>query len=197
MTRHPNLEHRQRNKVRIISGRWRGRWIEFLDSPGLRPTPNRVRETLFNWLQGYVPGARVLDLFAGSGALGFEAASRGASRCTLIERDARNIDMLQAQANKLVTDSIDIIQADALTWLKQPRHENTYDVVFVDPPFDLGLWQATLASLIQYQWLALGAQVYVEMPVGVANTLDILTLGIRRQLRAGDVEVWLLTQESL
>ncbi len=197
MIRTPNPEPRLRNKVRIISGRWRGRWLEFVDSPGLRPTPNRVRETLFNWLQAYVPGARVLDLFAGSGALGFEAASRGASSCTMIERDASTVAMLKAQANRLASVATEIIQADTQTWLKRSSHEPPYNVVFIDPPFDLGLWQSTLSSLIEFEWLSPEAHVYMEMPIGVADDLDIGALEIRRRLRAGEVEVLLLHKASL
>lgn len=146
-------------KVRIIAGRWRGSKLDVPDVTGLRPSSDRVRETLFNWLQSHIGGARCLDLFAGSGALGFEAASRGAAQVTMIERDAAALAGLHASARKLGADQVEIVAADALAWLAQVP-DRAFDVVFVDPPFAAGLHRKTLDALAP--WLAPAAQVYVE-----------------------------------
>lgn len=145
-------------KVRIIAGRWRGSRLDIPEVAGLRPTPDRVRETLFNWLQGHIAGLRCLDLYAGSGALGFEAASRGAAHVVMVERDHDAVAALLASAHRLQAANVDIIHADALTWLARPTLR--FDVAFIDPPFAAGLHQRTLDLLSP--WLAPGAQVYVE-----------------------------------
>ncbi len=110
----------QRNQIRIIGGEHRGRRLSFPDSRGLRPTTDRVRETLFNWLQPFFPGAACLDLFAGSGVLGLEAASRGASRVTLVEKSGEVVMMLRESLELLRLDSVKLIQADAVNWLESP-----------------------------------------------------------------------------
>ena len=147
------------SKVRIIAGRWRGTRLEVPSVEGLRPSPDRVRETLFNWLQGRVAGARCLDLFAGSGALGFEAASRGAAEVVMIERDPRALAALRAAATRLGADRVEILGEDALVWLGRAA-DRRFDLVFVDPPFAAGLHQAVLDRLAP--WLAPEAWVYVE-----------------------------------
>ena len=149
-------------RVRIIGGRWRGTRLEVPDAPGLRPTSDRVRETLFNWLQPALPGARVLDLFAGSGALGLEAVSRGAARAVLVERDPKLADALRAVAARLQGgDGIQVVQGDALAWLHaQPA--GGFDLTFVDPPFDANLWGGVLPALLPH--LAPRAWLYVESP---------------------------------
>ncbi len=126
------------NRVRIIGGEWRRRWLRFPAAHGLRPTPDRVRETLFNWLGQDLTGLGCLDLFAGSGALGFEAASRGARQVVLLERDRRIADALQAsalalQAGASVAGAVEIVRSDALEFLAHDRR--IYDVVFMDPPY--------------------------------------------------------------
>jgi 16S rRNA (guanine966-N2)-methyltransferase len=145
--------------VRIIAGKWRGSKLPVIDAPGLRPSSDRVRETLFNWLQPHMAGSRVLDLFAGTGALGFEAASRGASAVTMIERDAKLAQALQVSANKLGADCIHIQSVDALLWLDQTPKQ-WFDVVFIDPPFDKDLWQQAIPKLLPH--LASKAWLYVE-----------------------------------
>ncbi|HEY0502606.1 MAG TPA: 16S rRNA (guanine(966)-N(2))-methyltransferase RsmD [Lysobacter sp.] len=153
---------RAEGKVRLIAGRWRGTRLGVPDLPGLRPTSDRVRETLFNWLMPVLPGARVLDLFAGSGALGLEALSRGAESAVLVERDATLAAALRATVARLPGgEAASIVQADALAWLAtQPA--GAYDLAFVDPPFAAGLWEAVLprisACLKPDGWL------YVEAP---------------------------------
>lgn len=122
-----------RNRVRIIGGQWRSRRIVFPARSALRPTPDRVRETLFNWLGQDLTGRSCLDLFAGSGALGFEAASRRASRVVMVERDAATFRALEASRAALGADAVELRRADALEFLQATA--DRYDVVFVDPPF--------------------------------------------------------------
>jgi 16S rRNA (guanine966-N2)-methyltransferase len=148
--------------VRIIAGSLRGSRLPVPDRPGLRPTSDRVRETLFNWLQPVLPGASVLDLFAGTGALGFEAASRGAGRVVLVERDAGLAQGLRDSAQRLKAERVRVVAGDALAWLQRPADER-FSLVFLDPPFADGLWAAAAAAL--GPWLAPGALVYVESPV--------------------------------
>ena len=148
--------------VRIIGGRWRGTRLPVADMAGLRPTPDRVRETLFNWLAPMLPGARVLDLFAGSGALGLEALSRGAREALLVERDAGLADSLRQTVAKLRAESeAQVVVADALAFLHAPLH-GRFDIAFLDPPFAANLWPAAFAALPP--WLADDAWVYVETP---------------------------------
>lgn len=147
--------------VRIVGGRLRGSRLPVPAQPGLRPTPDRVRETLFNWLQPVMPGARCLDLFAGSGALGLEAVSRGAAQVLMIERDPVLAGALRGQAARLLAPEAQIVCADALALLRGPA-SGAFDVAFVDPPFDQALWLPVLEALPP--WLRPGALVYVESP---------------------------------
>lgn len=155
--------------VRIIGGRWRGTRLPVPDRPGLRPTSDRVRETLFNWLQPVLPGARVLDLFAGSGALGLEAASRGAAAAQLVEADPQLAQALADAAARLDPDGrVAVRRGDALAFLREHAGER-YDIAFVDPPFAAGLWPAVLELLPAR--LAADAWLYVESPAGQAPAL--------------------------
>lgn len=154
---------RAANSVRIIGGSWRGRKLSFADAPGLRPTPDRVRETLFNWLHGRLEGKRCLDLFAGSGALGLEALSRGARLAVLLESNPSVATHLKAQAAILGADSAQIVQTDAGRYLRGASQP--FDVIFIDPPFDANLWTQTAALLARGAWLAPNALIYVESPV--------------------------------
>jgi len=147
-----------RNRLRIIGGDWRSRVVRFPDAQGLRPTPDRVRETLFNWLGQRLDGLACIDLFSGSGALGFEARSRGASRVTMIEQDRRVCDHLRASLAELGAEGVEVVQGDALAWLA--RAGGRYDVAFVDPPYASGLARPALAALEPR--LAPGARIYVE-----------------------------------
>jgi 16S rRNA (guanine966-N2)-methyltransferase len=146
-------------RVRIIAGRLRGSRIDVPAASGLRPSADRVRETLFNWLAPHLHGAHCLDLFAGSGALGFEAASRGAARVTMLERDPHAAAQLRATAVRLGVAEAEIIAEDALRWLGRAP-QPSYGIAFVDPPFDAGLHQRTLEALAP--WLAPEAWIYVE-----------------------------------
>lgn len=144
--------------MRIIGGEWRSRLLAFPAAEGLRPTPDRVRETVFNWLGQTLEGRRCLDLFAGSGALGFEAASRHARQVVLVEKQPRVYAALRQNAARLSARNCTLVNADALDWLR--RDEGRYDVIFLDPPF--------AAALLPHLWpllprrLAEGGVVYVE-----------------------------------
>jgi 16S rRNA (guanine966-N2)-methyltransferase len=156
---------KNKGQVRIIGGDWRGRRLPVLDRPGLRPTGDRARETLFNWLQGRVAGRRVADLFAGSGALGFEAASRGAERVDMMEVDRRAADALKTAIDGWPgRERVHVHTLDALAWLQglDPTEESPLDLVFVDPPFDAGLHGPALEALLVPGRLAADARVYVE-----------------------------------
>ena len=148
------------NKVRIVGGLWRSRILSFTPRPDLRPTSDRVRETLFNWLGQDLTGNVCLDLFAGSGALGFEAASRGARRVVMIERDARAFKALQENAVVLDAQTVELQRADALEFLHVDR--GRYDIVFLDPPFRINCLPQVLAALPAR--LTPQALVYVEAP---------------------------------
>lgn len=154
----PATESAAVGQVRIIGGQWRNTRLAVPQRPGLRPTSDRVRETLFNWLQPQLPGARVLDLFAGSGALGLEALSRGAAAATLIERDPALAAAIKATATRLGAAAT-VVNGDALAWLANPA-SCRYDIAFVDPPFADGLWDAVLARLPGH--LAGNAWLYIE-----------------------------------
>jgi 16S rRNA (guanine966-N2)-methyltransferase len=147
--------------VRIIGGHWRGTKLPVADRDGLRPTADRVRETLFNWLQPVLPGARVLDLFAGTGALGLEAVSRGAREAVLVERDPALAGSLQTLAARLPGgERVRVVCADALGWLHSAP--DGFDLAFVDPPFAGALWRPALEALVPH--LAPEAWLYVESP---------------------------------
>jgi 16S rRNA (guanine966-N2)-methyltransferase len=151
----------QPGKVRIIAGKWRGRRLP-LANADIRPTPDRLRETVFNWLSSCVRNAKVLDLFAGSGALGLESASRGAGSVLLIERDRATTKHLQHLISELAADGVRVVAADARQFIAQAATE-TYDLVFLDPPFadaDLG---ELCECLETFGWLADGAHIYLEM----------------------------------
>jgi 16S rRNA (guanine966-N2)-methyltransferase len=149
-------------KVRIIGGRWRGTRLPVAEMAGLRPTSDRARETLFNWLQPALPGARVLDLFAGSGALGLESLSRGAREAVLVERDRAAAESLRQVVARLHAQAeAQVVAADALAFLRTPL-QGRFDIVFVDPPFAAGLWPQVFAAL--RPWLAEAAWLYVESP---------------------------------
>ncbi|WP_426607713.1 16S rRNA (guanine(966)-N(2))-methyltransferase [Pantoea anthophila] len=150
-------------QIRIIGGQWRGRKLPVPDSAGLRPTTDRVRETLFNWLAPVLPEARCLDCFAGSGALGLEALSRYAGSATLLELERPVAQQLTKNLQTLRASNGTVIQTNTLNWLAQPGEP--FDVVFIDPPFRQGLLAQTLQLLEQNHWLADQALIYVESEV--------------------------------
>ena len=184
----PQRAHGAANRVRIIGGQYRRRLLDFPDGAGLRPTPDRVRETLFNWLGQDLPSWTCLDLFAGSGALGFEAASRGAARVVMLERDPKAIGALEKNRAALGASQVDVLRTDALAWLAHNRE--TFDLVFVDPPFDSGLAGQVLADLARH--LKSGGQAYVEQGVEVIAPPGFI---IHRSGRAGRSHFALIVKE--
>jgi len=170
-------------RIRIIGGSLRNSRLAVPELPGLRPTAERVRETLFNWLQPVVAGSRCLDAFAGTGALGIEALSRGAGGVTFIERDTRLAAALRANLSRLKSTG-EVIGDDAARWLKGPGRP--FDVVFLDPPFALSAWADTAALLEAGGWLSPTAWTYGEAPREASFTLPA-TWRPHRQGHAGEV----------
>ncbi|MEO8061881.1 MAG: 16S rRNA (guanine(966)-N(2))-methyltransferase RsmD [Pseudomonadota bacterium] len=174
--------------MRIIGGRHRGRKLRFPAGVDIRPTPDRVRETLFNWLQQRVADAHVLDLFAGSGALGLEALSRGAARVTFVEKDRRAAAAIESLTEEWQEVAVSVVCADALGWLSQaPGDAPPFDLVFLDPPYDARLLSATAAALAASGRLAPDARVYLE--IRARDALPQLPDGWQslRDGRAGEV----------
>ena len=176
------------NSVRIIGGIWRSRILEFPDAADLRPTPDRVRETLFNWLGRNLAGAACLDLFAGSGALGFEALSRGAASVVMVETNAAALRALRENATKLGAENVTIVRGDALEFARGVR--SRFDVVFLDPPYRLGLQAAVLGLVAGL--LAEDGRVYVESDTVIEPSRGWAVL---KRARAGKVHFHLLGRE--
>ncbi|WKS81393.1 16S rRNA (guanine(966)-N(2))-methyltransferase [Edwardsiella tarda] len=172
-------------QIRIIAGQWRGRKLPVPDSPGLRPTTDRVRETLFNWLAPILPDSRCLDVFAGSGALGFEAISRYAAHATLLEADRHVAAGLRKNAALLNCSQINVVHTDALRFLAQPGEP--YQVVFLDPPFRQGLLNDTLFLLESQGWLADDAWIYVECEAEGPALVLPASWSLQREKHAGQV----------
>jgi 16S rRNA (guanine966-N2)-methyltransferase len=147
-------------RLRIVAGKWRSRLLPVAEEPGLRPTSARIRETLFNWLASTIEGSRCLDLFAGTGALGFEALSRGAREVVFVENSARAAATLEDSVKMLEATGARIHQADAISYLK--GEPEPFDIVFLDPPFADDLLEDLCRLLSEGNWLAVGARVYLE-----------------------------------
>jgi len=171
-------------RIRIIGGSLRNSRLDVPELPGLRPTPERVRETLFNWLAPVIDGARCLDLCSGTGALGIEALSRGAAGVQFVERDARVAQSLRANLARLEADAGQVAVLDAGLFLQGAAQP--YDLVFLDPPFALDLWPALARQLEQAGWLAARGWVYVESPRGLAPALPP-NWQLHREGQAGEV----------
>ncbi|WP_241576534.1 16S rRNA (guanine(966)-N(2))-methyltransferase [Rosenbergiella collisarenosi] len=152
-------------QIRIIGGQWRGRKLSVLNSEGLRPTTDRVRETLFNWLAPWLPEANCLDCYAGSGALGIEALSRYAAEVTLLEKDAHVARQLEQNIQVLKTKNLTLHRTDTLQFLAQSTPSAPFNIVFIDPPFRRGLLEQTIELLETQQWLADDAVIYTENEV--------------------------------
>jgi 16S rRNA (guanine966-N2)-methyltransferase len=174
-----------KGRIRIIAGEYRGRRIAVPERADLRPTPDRVRETLFNWLGQTLEGRRCLDLFAGSGALGFEAASRGAARVVMVENALPVMKILQKSRDLIGAKQVDLVLADAFDYLK--RSSERFDVVFLDPPFRQNALPALLERLPAR--LAPGGRVYVEAPAALEPDESWREL---KRSRAGQVSYQLL-----
>jgi 16S rRNA (guanine966-N2)-methyltransferase len=149
-------------QIRIISGKWKGKKLTIAAVPGLRPSSDRIRETVFNWLQWQIASSYCLDLFAGSGVFGIEAVSRGANYARLVEKHPVVARNLRQQLTILNSTNLELIQADALDYIQIPAIQQ-FDVVFLDPPFRQNLLAVTCEYLEQYQWLTESAYIYVEM----------------------------------
>jgi len=187
------VKRKASNQVRIIGGQHRGRRLAFPDLPGLRPTGDRIRETLFNWLQPMLPGARCLDLFAGSGALGLEAASRGAGEVVLLDQAPQVIGQLQQHIADLKLDQVRVVPADALSWLQAPPEALSFDIVFLDPPFSDGLLEPCCRLLASSGLLAENARVYLETDVVESLPFFPSEWQIVREKKSGQVAYYLLT----
>jgi 16S rRNA (guanine966-N2)-methyltransferase len=178
------------NRLRIIGGRWRGSRIAILPLDAIRPSPDRVRETLFNWLQQQVVGARCLDLFAGSGALGIEALSRGASHVTFVDREPQVARHLAQTLERLGgAGDARIVAEDALTFLR--GEAQPFDLVFLDPPYASGVLAAVCTALAG-GWLAPQAYIYLESPAGQPLPALPPDWRVHRSKRAGQVGYHLL-----
>jgi 16S rRNA (guanine966-N2)-methyltransferase len=176
-------------EIRIIGGQWKRSKLPVPDLPGLRPTPDRIRETLFNWLGQTLDGWRVLDAFAGSGALGFEAASRGADSVVMVEREAQLVDGLRASQKRLQATAITIHRANALNWMT--ACPDRFDLVFLDPPFADDLFDRALAAAVPL--VSQDGLIYVESPREIAAPARFT---VWRQGRAGAVHYQLLRRED-
>ena len=187
------MSRTHQGQLRIIGGRWRSRVLPVIEQPGLRPTPDRVRETLFNWLQAELPGSRCLDLFTGSGALGFEAASRGAREVTLVEVEPAICRILLSNIKTLAADNIELVQQDALLWLNKP--DRVYDVVFVDPPYASDVLFEICQKLEMNHWLSGRAFIYIELPSKQELPALPVNWQIIRGKKAGQVGYYLLQRE--
>lgn len=174
------------SRIRIIGGRWRGRKLQVIDAEGLRPTPDRIRETLFNWLAPVCPGARVLDCFAGSGVLGLEAMSRGARQLVALEQDQQALANLREQVRLLDCGSVEIIGGDARESLR--GIEQQFDIVFIDPPYRQAALRTQLLTQLETQRnLADGARIYLEWPGAEDYALPSPRLEWLKRKTAGQV----------
>ena len=178
--------HGGQGQLRIIGGAWRSRRFAFPDAPGLRPTPDRVRETLFNWLAPYIQGARVLDPFAGSGALYLEALSRGASQALALDLNAEAIASLRRHLDTLNCGAGQLLQSDALRYLES-QSPTPFDLVFLDPPFNQNLLAPTCTLLEARGWLAKDAWVYTESETQPSSLGLPANWRLHREKKAGQV----------
>ena len=186
------------SQLRIIGGTWRGRKLTFTDRTGLRPTGDRVRETLFNWLAPYLPGSRCLDLFAGSGALGMEALSRGAQYCDFVDSDSQAVASIQANLDTFASaypeECAQVTLNNALNFLTENRTE--WHIVFIDPPFGQDLAESALTHLIHHNCLSRDSWVYFETRQSQPEPIPEDLYTVYREKTAGDVLYRLLAPLS-
>ena len=185
--------HAQGGKLRIIGGDYRRRQLPVLNKPGLRPTPDRVRETLFNWLGQSLFAQRGLDLFAGTGALGIEALSRGASELVFIEQDRAVASQISANLATLGAEHGQVLTADVRAYLAQAG--SAFDLVFLDPPFHLGLAAPCCEMLETHGWLSADAMIYLECETSLKPDIPS-TWSLFRETRAGDTTARLYQRHS-
>lgn len=181
------------SQLRIIAGKWRGRKLSFTPIDGLRPTLDRIRETVFNWLQPDIAGSHCLDLFAGSGAMGIEACSRGASTVDLVELNRDACQQLRSHKTQLAADSLNILNLDARLFLNRSP-ERPYDVVFIDPPFSQQLWSEVADLLDKNGWLSPQALIYLEFSRHQAMPELPTSWHLLKDKQAGDVRYCLFEQ---
>lgn len=183
------------NQVRIIGGQHKRRLLTFVDAQGLRPTPDRLKETIFNWLTGYLTDAKVLDACAGSGALGFEAVSRGAKTATLIEPNLAQAQMLKQNAKLLrLSDKLTIVSTDAISALNTMH--DAFDIIFIDPPYALNLWQPILKNLLDNALIHADSKIYLEADKPLHSILDDDTSAkftLIKSTKVGQAMAYLLT----
>lgn len=182
-------------QIRIIGGKWRGRKLPVRDSEGLRPTTDRIKETLFNWLMPIIRDSRCLDCFAGSGALGFEALSRFAEAVTFIELDKHNAQLLIENKARLQADNATVVNNNSLNFLSQAG--TPFEVVFIDPPFRKGLLNETIQLLEKNQWLAEESWVYVESEAESPLTDIPTNWQLHREKIAGQVAYRLFIRTAI
>lgn len=185
-------------QLRIIAGKWGSRSIKFADAEGLRPTTNRIRETVFNWLQAKLTDSHCLDLFAGSGALGFEAASRGAKNVVMVEKETRVVRDLKDNVTTLAADNIKVVKQDAESLLRAgpDRFDAPFDIVFLDPPFNKSLLEQCIIDLEKYSWLSPEASIYIECEKYLELDFIPDNWTLHRQKKAGQVSFSLFYREQ-
>jgi 16S rRNA (guanine966-N2)-methyltransferase len=187
---------RARNQLRIIAGKWRGRKIQFVPVDDLRPTPDRIRETVFNWLQFDIVGKNCLDLFAGSGALGFEALSRGAENLCLVETDPTAIQQLRLNQTTLKAENSQLVEQDVMRFLQrssQQESQQRYDIIFLDPPYKMQLLKQCIDSIEKNQWLKNHGKLYFEQPKQEPEIELSAAWSISHAKSAGNVSYYLAT----
>lgn len=192
----PRTSNTKNNTLRIIAGKWRGRKVPFPDGEGLRPTSDRIRETLFNWLAPVINGANCLDLFSGSGALSLEALSRGAAQATLLDANNQATRQLQKNLTDLECSNAQVITTNSLKWLQEKQTgENRFDVVFLDPPFNQQLLAPTCELLEEKQLIAEESYIYIETEASLALQIPD-NWRILREKKAGQVAYYLCARDA-
>ena len=192
-------KNKQLNQLRIIGGQWRGRKLSFADGDGLRPTMDRVRETLFNWLQAEIAGARCLDMFSGSGALGFEALSRYAAQVVMIDKNPQAVRAIRNNLKLLDTDKAQLLQMDARAYLnsliKDPDTNKKFDIVFLDPPFNKDLVGPFCQLLAQADCLSKQASIYIELEKKASLPDLPENWRVAKEKKAGQLAYYLIYKE--
>ena len=161
--------HNTITKLRVISGKWRNRKLDFIHNINLRPTPERIRETVFNWITNYIHNAKVLDCFAGSGIFAIEALSRGAAKASIIDNSEMAINNINSNVKKLAINNIDIIKQDCLLYLQDNQKNSKYDIVFIDPPFHQNMLEKTCKLLNDNDFIHKGSLIYTETEREISN----------------------------
>ena len=190
-----NNKNSKSSALRIIGGQWRSRRLSFVATEGLRPTTDRVRETLFNWISPYVPGARCLDLFTGSGALGLEALSREARTVTFIDLSPSAISSLKNNLQTLHANNADVMCTDSVKWLKNATSSEAYDIIFIDPPFRCDLVPQCVALLESSTLVKPGTHIYIEIEKETAQPVFPQNWHLHREKEAGQVRYMLFINQ--